>query len=201
MAKILTKEVWKQYFKYPRRYVQREEDGEKIVLFKTPIYRIEPGEEDLSGYKWEGDWVKHEAEVIIDGERWIYSLGGEKSPLLRSLYDALARANIEPEEIANKKFKIKREGNRYTVELIKEEGEEKQLSPVVQQIKDIIEAIKKENRYFFSTYLPESEFVTAIAIKSQLLGSPLSKEVIEKSLIELQSAGIIDRQDGKVRVT
>jgi len=201
MAKILTKEVWKQYFKYPRRYVQREEDGEKIVLFKTPIYRIEPGEEDLSGYKWEGDWVKHEAEVIIDGERWIYSLGGEKSPLLRSLYDALARANIEPEEIANKKFKIKREGNRYTVELIKEESEEKQLSPVVQQIKDIIEAIKKENRYFFSTYLPESEFVTAIAIKSQLLGSPLSKEVIEKSLIELQSAGIIDRQDGKVRVT
>ena len=201
MAKILTKEVWKQYFKYPRRYVQREEDGEKIVLFKTPIYRIEPGEEDLSGYKWEGDWVKHEAEVIIDGERWIYSLGGEKSPLLRSLYDALARANIEPEEIANKKFKIKREGNRYTVELIKEESEERQLSPVVQQIKDIIEAIKKENRYFFSTYLPESEFVTAIAIKSQLLGSPLSKEVIEKSLIELQSAGIIDRQDGKVRVT
>jgi len=201
MAKILTKEVWKQYFKYPRRYVQREEDGEKIVLFKTPIYRIEPGEEDLSGYKWEGDWVKHEAEVIIDGERWIYSLGGEKSPLLRSLYDALARANIEPEEIANKKFKIKREGNRYTVELIKEESEERQLSPVVQQIKDIIEAIKKENRYFFSTYLPESEFVTAIAIKSQLLGSPLSKEVIEKSLIELQSAGIIDRQDGKVKVT
>ena len=201
MAKILTKEVWKQYFKYPRRYVQREEDGEKIVLFKTPIYRIEPGEEDLSGYKWEGDWVKHEAEVIIDGERWIYSLGGEKSPLLRSLYDALARANIEPEEIANKRFKIKREGNRYTVELIKEEGEEKQLSPVVQQIKDIIEAIKKENKYFFSTYLPESEFVTAIAIKSQLLGSPLSKEVIEKSLIELQSAGIIDRQDGKVKVT
>jgi len=201
MAKVLTKEVWKQYFKYPRRYVQREEDGEKIVLFKTPIYRIEPGEEDLSGYKWEGDWVKHEAEVIIDGERWIYSLGGEKSPLLRSLYDALARANIEPEEIANKKFKIKREGNRYTVELIKEESEEKQLSPVVQQIKDIIVAIKKENRYFFSTYLPESEFVTAIAIKSQLLGSPLSKEVIEKSLIELQSAGIIDRQDGKVRVT
>ena len=204
MAKILTKEVWKEYFKHPRRFIHREEDGEKVVLFKTPIYRIEPGEEDLSGYKWEGDWIKHEAEVIIDGERWIYSLGGTKSPLLRAIYDVLAKENIDPTEITNKKFRIKRESNKYYVQLVKEGEEDKQnqkLSPIGQKIKEVIEAIKKENPYFFSSYLPESEFVTAISIKSQLLGSPISKEAVEKSLIELQSAEIIDRRDGKVRVT
>ena len=118
MAKFLTEEEFDEYIKESgsQYFIQQEEHGAKVVIMKSEIARVDPGDEDLVGRVWapKGDteWSKHEAEVEIDGLPYIYSFGGRRSGVLREFLKQCRLNNISASEIPGTKWRIQRVGNK-----------------------------------------------------------------------------------------
>jgi len=210
MGKVLTWEEAKRLLEQqPRRLIIREEDGEVEVIFKSTIEAIEPGDTDMTGHTWsppEGaEWTKHEAKVEVNGVTHILSLGGEKSPLLLGILNYCIQNNIKPEEIVGTRWRIKRIGNRYEITYLgngqandkpSAEGSDDEYNKIVKAI----EAIKNEMPEYLQNGIIKDEFISAVTIKSNMLGSTdITRAIVEKYFERLLSDGVIKEENGMVK--
>jgi len=195
MAKILTAKDFKEYLnKVPRNFIQKEEDGELEVKFLGHIQAVEPGDTDLSGRVWnpQAEWTKHEIEAEINGRKVIYSLGGERSPLLLRIFEIAVDNDISPEDIPGTRWKISRQGNTWNVVYLGKDNQSADSSSIIEAIKEVISAIKEASPEYFKNPVSTDEFVTAITIKSYATGNKLEKEKVRAVLDDLVNAKVIE---------
>ena len=124
MLKDILKESGGQYF------FHKEDVGEVIVEFESPIEKFEPGDEDFAGRTWnppvtdaQGNpmldfsgnprepWPKCEAKCIINGAHKYYSFGGPRSKSLTTFTEVMNREGIDNvKDLPGTKWSINRIG-------------------------------------------------------------------------------------------
>jgi len=87
------------------------DEGDEVpeVTLLTGHHVIEPGDTELSGKVWDKDWTKNEIKVKKkNGERAILSIGGTKSPFLRTFIAKWQENGLTPDTLVGTKWYIKR---------------------------------------------------------------------------------------------
>ena len=132
MAKIVNDELFDEIISEgPTSYFKHtEEVGEVEVVFKSGIFRVDPGEEDIEGRIWNPPlvdkvtgqpyldfngnprqpWTKYEARCTIDGLENIYPFNGRKSSILRAMLGVMKSNGISNSDLPGTKWTINRTG-------------------------------------------------------------------------------------------
>ena len=209
MAKIITSDELESILKSaPGRYFfHKEEDGEVIVTFTSPITITHPGDEDLLGRLWdpkitdnEGNplldfsgkprqkWSKVEAECLINGVKHIYAFGGTKSNILKSLLEKMNAEGISNQDLPGTKWSITRLGQwDWAITYLgrEEKHEDKGEDDTISKIKNAIDDLKKDNPKA-DEGITKNEFLQTISF----LAGVKPTDIIER-LEELTEKGII----------
>jgi len=202
----------------PQYFFHRLEDGEIILVFKSGVRRIEPGEEDSAGRIWSPKvvdangnplldrngkprepWAKYEAEVEIKGIPYIYSFSGERSSLLRNFAAALKKEDIKNSDLPGTKWSIERVGE-YDWKIVYLGREWKEESkPSKDESSDLINQITealREKKDQSNNGLSKQDLIVYLAFVTHK-----KSEEIEKVYDQLLKLGIIKEESGKVYIS
>lgn len=183
------------------------DEGDEVpeVTFLTGHHVIEPGDTELSGKVWDKDWTKNEIKVKKkNGERAILSIGGNKSPFLRTFIAKWQENGLTPDTLVGTKWYIKRTGKwDYDIRYLGREDEATASSSssntkdkedkTYADIKTNIISLSSEPSV--SDGLEEESFITAVAIKASV---PKSK--VSEYIDDLKNDGLIKFEDGKIKL-
>jgi hypothetical protein len=186
----------------PSQYLIMKQDMDPVkVTFLTGHNVCEPGDEDLAGRVWDKDWTKNEVKCERDnGEKVILSLGGPKSPLLRTFIGKWKEEGLTPNTLVGTKWYVDQVGQYdYDIRFLGrvDEGSSSSSSSstsnkpnnydkVLKTINELSDAPGVANG------VDEEALITGIAIKSSV-----SKEDIKKCINILTDDGKIDVKEGK----
>jgi len=185
------------------------DEGDEVpeCTFVTSHHVIEPGDTELSGKVWDKDWTKNEIKVRKkNGELAVLSLGGNKSPFLRTFIGKWRENNMTPDTLIGTKWYIKRTGQYdYDIKYLGREEDDNSSSAPKEvfedtlkedgsygQIKETIASVKDDPA--LANGLKEAEFLTILAIKSSI-----PKTEISTHLTKLVIDGLIEIDDGKIK--
>ena len=207
MVKKLTSDDWDKIQKEQpsRYYVQSVEDGTVRVEFDSEIVCIEKGDEDSLGNVWGKDWAKNEAQVFINGEPKIYSLGGTTWSLIRQFITVCKSNGITPEDIPGSVFEVTKTGDWEQEIVYIGRGDDSkpttstkaiELSEnLVQDAKDVVTDLKKNSPDLLKGGILLPDFLKAAAIRGSIKTHDM-KKVIPK----LEADKIIEIKDDRVFV-
>jgi len=158
MFEDILKEIPSQYFYY------KEDTGKIEVLMKSPIEKIEPGEEDLIGRVWnppvedaQGNpimnrdgstrepWAIFQAKCEINGVEHVLGLGGERGAFLRTFAQVMKSNDIKNSELDGTKwsiFGVREKYWNYTIQYIGRGDESESPSTNTNIDNKIVEALK-----------------------------------------------------------
>lgn len=196
MAKILDeKEVNSILNETKRRIWITQEMGDVKVLFKSELYKVEKGEEDLGGMTWTQDFPLIQAEAEINGVN--YYLGIPIS-LLEILKFQLGLKQMTIKDIKNTEWRIKKVGRYdWEVEFLGKHrnSEESQNSSKSNEItpEDILSDLKDLTEKLHTNRIKESIALSTVCVKRR-------KKVVEIREIfnELINLGLIKKEEDEL---
>lgn len=197
---------------YQTSYFRLTEDiGKKVVQFKTALYSIEPGDEDLLGRVWGNsenqDWIKNEALANIretEEKEVVWGFGGPKSVHLRAFITSLKEYKIPVESMEGTIWTAERTGPwSYDYKLIGRADEKKTKKGETNKITtdklyesgvNVIKSLTDGNPTFLDN-MKISRLITALSLQG-----PMSEQEAEIVIKDLEKNKIIKTEKDKVSI-
>jgi hypothetical protein len=211
MAKVVTMkdfETLKEEESKSDYFILKADNGQVVIEFKSPLYSIQEGDEDLFGRVWNQDWTKHEALAIVEEREVSYSFGGQKSPNYWAFRNKCMELGIKPDELSGTVWSVLNHPDasyqeQYEYKFIgrkdikeekkkpakKEEASDEDLDNVIK----VITKFKKDNPDVAND-LKMDGLVTVISMHAHM-----SKTKAESYIEKLQAKGIISIKDDKIK--
>lgn len=191
MKKITLEDVKEQISKENRRrWITKRtcENKPCVILFKSPIYKIEPGEPDLSGRTLNVETPLFQADGIIDGVKYVLCL---PTTVVEAIMNVVILNQMTPDDIVDKKIQIEFSNYGVTALLLGKDEQAKQ----VDSFQDKLKLYLKQKLEQGKIVLPRDTFLTDL-----ILSLKVSYKELQNAVEKLEKEGYIELSDKEVKI-